>query len=85
MTTTSAMTFMPGTRYRLVTRIPGTQRYDREHVLTYLGFHNDGAGRRVHGWNARPFAGTQEFPEAYIKSAEVVSKDVAHYMNRRAG
>jgi hypothetical protein len=78
------MTFRPGTRYRLVTRIPGVERYDREHVLTYLGFHNDGAGRRIHGWSARPIAGTQEFPEGYIKSAVEVPPGTPHYMNRRA-
>jgi hypothetical protein len=75
--------FEKGSTYVLHTRW-GQQRFDREHVLTYMG---DGY------WNARPFAGTQQILASTIKYARKLSSvpsmqvdggrgDKRHVMNR---
>lgn len=84
MDTLDVSSMVMGRKYRLHTRI-GQQKYTREHLLTYLGRGgSDGKGLM---FNARPFAGTQEFRAEEIvamwdqgPSSGRDSSD--HYMNK---
>jgi hypothetical protein len=65
-----------GHRY-LVRYRSGTQRNDRTAVMVYLG---DDAGTAV--FDARPAAGTQRMPRAWIRAIEPVPADTAAHINQ---
>jgi hypothetical protein len=68
--------------YRIRT-LTGQQKFEREHLMTYLGV--DGNGDLQ--FNARPFAGTQTLREVDITLITPVRpsagrEDPEHYMNK---
>jgi hypothetical protein len=65
-----------GQRYRLVYRSQ-TQRLPREAVMTYLGRDGD-----TLSFDARPVAGTQHMPAAWLRTAEPVPRATKAVLNR---
>jgi hypothetical protein len=69
---------VPGGRYRVVHRSP-TQRRDRVSVLDYL----EEAGEEL-VFSARPVAGTQQMPKAWVREVTEVAKTTPVSMNGKA-
>lgn len=67
-----------GDRVRVIHRAP-EQGYDRMSVLTFLEDHGDGLT-----FSARPKAGTQIIPRAWIRRMERVSAETPISLNERA-
>lgn len=66
-----------GTRYRLRYRSE-TQRRDRTAVMDYIGTNHNGD----HQFSARPVAGTQTMPAAWLLEAVAVAKATPVHLNR---
>src|SRR5690348_16391618 len=85
-------TLEKGKRYKLRTRIHGVQRYDREHVLVFLGIDRFSvdhppmvytfSGREPD--RSRAVCGTVEFAEDHILEIEKIPDNTQPYINRRA-
>jgi hypothetical protein len=69
--------FVVGGRYR-VTHRSDAQRFNRVSVMDYLG--ESGSD---YVFNARPVAGTQTMPQAWLIDAELVRKDTPIVLNKR--